>query len=112
MHDACYLGRHNDEYAAPRAAVAAVGNAVPVEMARNRCEATCCGGGGGQMWMESHSRKRINIIRAEEAVHSGAQTVAVSCPHCLTMLADARNAIGAPELRVRDIAEIVADALP
>ncbi|MCE2644177.1 MAG: 4Fe-4S dicluster domain-containing protein [Burkholderiaceae bacterium] len=112
VHDACYLGRHNDEYAAPRAAVAAVGNAVPVEMARNRCEATCCGGGGGQMWMESHSRKRINIIRAEEAINSGAQTVAVSCPHCLTMLADARNAIGAQELRVRDIAEIVADALP
>jgi Fe-S oxidoreductase len=112
VHDACYLGRHNDEYAAPRAALAGVSRVIPITLARSGKDATCCGGGGGQMWMESSSRKRINIIRAEEVVASGAQTVAVSCPHCLTMLADARNAIGAQEtLRVRDIAEIVADAL-
>jgi Fe-S oxidoreductase len=112
VHDACYLGRHNDEYAAPRNVVAGVGGAIPIKLERSGKDATCCGGGGGQMWMESTGRKRINIIRAEEVVASGAHTVAVSCPHCLTMLADARNAIGAQDrLRVRDIAEIVADAL-
>jgi Fe-S oxidoreductase len=112
VHDACYLGRHNDEYAAPRDVVAGVGGAIPIKLERSGKDATCCGGGGGQMWMESTGRKRINIIRAEEVAASGAHTVAVSCPHCLTMLADARNAIGAQDrLRVRDIAEIVADAL-
>ncbi len=112
VHDACYLGRHNDEYAAPRAVLAGVGRVIPIALERSGKDATCCGGGGGQMWMEASGRKRINIIRAEEVVASGAQTVAVSCPHCLTMLADARNAIGAQDtLRVRDIAEIVADAL-
>jgi Fe-S oxidoreductase len=112
VHDACYLGRHNDEYAAPRDVVAGVGRAIPIKLERSGKDATCCGGGGGQMWMEATGRKRINIIRAEEVAASGAHTVAVSCPHCLTMLADARNAIGAQDtLRVRDIAEIVADAL-
>ncbi|MFN9031781.1 MAG: (Fe-S)-binding protein [Betaproteobacteria bacterium] len=112
VHDACYLGRHNDEYAAPRDVVAGVGRAIPIKLEHSGKDATCCGGGGGQMWMEATGRKRINIIRAEEMTASGAHTVAVSCPHCLTMLADARNAIGAQDkLRVRDIAEIVADAL-
>ncbi|MCA3218730.1 MAG: (Fe-S)-binding protein [Burkholderiales bacterium] len=112
VHDACYLGRHNDEYAAPRDVVAGVGRAIPIKLEHSGKDATCCGGGGGQMWMEATGRKRINIIRAEEVTASGAHTVAVSCPHCLTMLADARNAIGAQDkLRVRDIAEIVADAL-
>lgn len=112
VHDACYLGRHNDEYAAPRDVVAGVGRAIPIKLEHSGKDATCCGGGGGQMWMEAAGRKRINIIRAEEMTASGAHSVAVSCPHCLTMLADARNAIGAQDkLRVRDIAEIVADAL-
>jgi Fe-S oxidoreductase len=113
FHDPCYLGRHNDEFAAPRATLADVPGVELVEAPHRLDRAVCCGGGGGQMWMDAQARKRINIVRAEELMATGARTVAVGCPHCLTMLDDARAVLGASErLQVRDIAEIVADALP
>jgi Fe-S oxidoreductase/nitrate reductase gamma subunit len=113
LHDPCYLGRHNGEYDAPRAVLDQVAGSRRVELAASRAQATCCGGGGGQMWMETHARKRINIIRAEELLASGARTAAVACPHCLTMLDAGLATLDAREkLRVRDLAEIVADALP
>lgn len=112
LHDPCYLGRHNGEYAAPRAVLAGVANAATVELPSNRGQATCCGGGGGQMWTETHARKRINIIRSEEILASGAKTVAVGCPHCLTMLDSGAASLDAKDrMKVRDLAEIVADAL-
>lgn len=112
LHDPCYLGRHNGEYDAPRAVLAGVAGARTVELENNRGRATCCGGGGGQMWTETHARKRINIIRSEEILASGAKTVAVGCPHCLTMLDSGAASLDAKDrMKVRDLAEIVADAL-
>lgn len=111
-HDPCYLGRHNGEFDAPRAVLAAVPGVNLVELPQRRQHAVCCGGGGGQMWMEGKVRKRVNIIRAEQLAASGAATAAVACPFCLSMLDDARKSIGAEEtFRLRDIAEIVAEAL-
>ena len=49
----------------------------------------CCGAGGGQMWMES-STKKINFIRLTDLRRS-ASTVAVGCPHCLTMFESAMS---------------------
>jgi Fe-S oxidoreductase len=113
FHDPCYLGRHNDEFAAPRTTLADVPGVEVVEAPHRLDRAVCCGGGGGQMWMDAKARKRINVVRAEELIATGARTVAVGCPHCLTMLDDARAVLGASDtLHVRDLAEIVADALP
>jgi Fe-S oxidoreductase len=112
FHDPCYLGRQNGEFAAPREVLAAVPGVRPLEVPRNRERAVCCGGGGGQMWMEVHARKRINILRAEEFVAAKARTVAVGCPYCLTMLDEGRKVAGAEDtLEVKDIAELVAESL-
>jgi Fe-S oxidoreductase len=76
----------------------------------------CCGAGGARMWMEERIGKRINVERAEEALATGAQTVAVSCPFCLTMLGDGvtgKKASGeaSVDVEVVDVASVLLRSL-
>lgn len=112
-HDSCYLGRYNDIFDSPRDVLEAVaGDGKLVEMPRNKEKSFCCGAGGGRMWMEETIGTSVNGDRANEAIATGAKTIATACPFCMTMLTDgvkARNKID--EVDVRDIAEIVADSI-
>ncbi|MFP6597519.1 MAG: (Fe-S)-binding protein, partial [Candidatus Hydrogenedentota bacterium] len=107
-HDSCYLGRYNDIFDSPRDVLEAVaGDGKLVEMPRNKEKSFCCGAGGGRMWMEETIGTSVNGDRANEAIATGAKTIATACPFCMTMLTDgvkARNKID--EVDVRDIAEI------
>ena len=112
FHDPCYLGRHNGEYDAPRAVVGALPGATLLEMDRSREKSFCCGGGGGQMWLESVGRERIEGIRLAEAEKTGANTIATACPFCKIMLESASATAGKQELvQIRDIAELVNEAM-
>ncbi len=108
-HDACYLGRHNGRYDAPRDVVGAVG-AHATEMPRSRERSFCCGAGGARMWMEEKT-PRVNDTRYEEAVATGADTVAVACPYCLVMLDDAAKAAPDGGIRVADVATLLAESV-
>jgi Fe-S oxidoreductase len=111
-HDSCYLGRHNDVYEAPRKAITSVTQAPIKEMERKKEKGFCCGAGGGRMWMEEHIGKRVNVERAQEALKTGASTVATACPFCMTMMTDGIKGEGKGEqVVVKDIAEIVADSI-
>ncbi len=108
-HDSCYLARYNGIEESPRSLLEAAGADV-VEMERNRDRGFCCGAGGGRMWMEEHLGTRVNHDRTKEAVATGADTVAVACPFCMTMIGDGTREIGVDEnLQVKDIAELLAE---
>jgi Fe-S oxidoreductase len=101
-HDPCYLARVNGITDAPRALLL-----EPLkEMPRNSCQTACCGAGGGRMWFDDPAAERIGSGRITEALDTGAKTVAVSCPFCLTMMSDG---IAAKDetVEVRDIAELM-----
>ncbi|MBU1227734.1 MAG: (Fe-S)-binding protein, partial [Actinobacteria bacterium] len=110
-HDPCYLGRHNDEFDAPRGVVGAVSGEF-VEMERSGSNAFCCGAGGAQMWMEEHDGKKVSMERTEEAVATGADQIATGCPFCFIMLDDGIRELGVEEdVVVKDIAMLLAEGL-
>ncbi|MFZ5904991.1 MAG: (Fe-S)-binding protein [Chloroflexota bacterium] len=118
FHDPCYLGRHNKITDAPREALKSFG-ALTIEMPRNSAKSFCCGAGGAQMWKEEEAgTERVNNARFAEAKaillgagpSAGANTVAVGCPFCLTMLTDSAKADNS-EIQVKDVAELVAERL-
>lgn len=109
FHDPCYHARHNDLVDESRNVVAALGELV--EMPRNRKNSFCCGAGGGNYWGGQGGSARINDVRAQEALATGAGRVATACPFCLLMLTSS-TAKHSAERRVFDVAELVAEALP
>jgi Fe-S oxidoreductase/nitrate reductase gamma subunit len=110
FHDPCYLGRHNGILQAPREALGAAGVTV-IEMPRNQRKSFCCGAGGAQMWKEEENgTMRVNEARFREAKETGANTLAVGCPFCMTMLSDAARADGGT-VQVKDVAELVAEQM-
>lgn len=110
-HDSCYLGRANGIYEAPRNVIEAL-DADLVEMKRCKTKGLCCGAGGAQMFKEAEKgNKEINIERTEEALETGAKTIASACPFCMTMLSDGvKNKEKENEVKVYDIAELIAKA--
>ena len=113
-HDPCFLGRHNKVYEAPRELIGAAG-AKLAEMPRHGDRSFCCGAGGARMWMEEHIGKRINHERVDEALATGATTVATACPFCRVMVTDGVNdrqeAAGREGVDVRDVAQLLLESL-
>jgi Fe-S oxidoreductase len=109
-HDSCYLGRYNNLYDEPRKIIASLPNVELAEVERNCDKAFCCGAGGGQMFLEETEGKRINVERTDELLATGADTIALNCPFCMTMVTDGVKANEkTDEVKVRDLAEILLD---
>jgi heterodisulfide reductase subunit D len=82
------------------------------EMKRSRSKGLCCGAGGAQMFKDAEpGNKEINVERTEEAIATGAKTIAVGCPFCMVMLSDGVKHHNKEEtVQVLDIAELIASA--
>lgn len=114
-HDPCNLGRLGGEYDAPRNVVKfASGTKQFVEIGRSRDRSFCCGAGGANYFYKVEEQTGISTLRLNQAMKTGADTVAVACPFCLGMLEDAARSSGADAAvpRIADLAELVAAALP
>ncbi len=116
FHDPCYLGRHHNEYEAPRRLLRAIPGLKMVEMFRCRENGYCCGGGGGGMWLDSftsgYTRRRLSEQRVLEAIEVGAEVLAVCCPYEVSRFEDAVKSTGNDgRLVVRDIIELIAESM-
>ena len=111
FHDPCYLGRYNDIYEEPRKLLRQTVGNKPAEMKLYRERSFCCGAGGGGMWKEEHSGKRISHCRVNEARESGAHTLVTACPFCAVMFKDALAETGIEGLRSADIALVLEESL-
>ena len=115
-HDSCCLGRHNGFYEEPRALLKAIPGIKLVEMAHNRINAMCCGGGGGGMWLDTYFKAkgydRLSDRRVKEAVATGADVLAISCPYEVSRFEDALKVLGYENrMVVRDVTELLAEAM-
>ncbi len=109
-HDSCYANRWNDEYENARDAIKAIPGVELVEMELNKKQSFCCGAGGARMWMEEHHGKRVNIERADQALATRPDAIAVACPFCLTMFDDGLKNRDS-DVKLLDMAELLADQL-
>jgi Fe-S oxidoreductase len=85
-------------------------------MPHNRTTSLCCGGGGGGMWLDGYqwekAHVRLSEWRVREAVKTGAEILAVACPYEAPRFEDAAKMVqGAGQLLVKDIAELLEDAM-
>jgi len=110
--DPCRLGRHLGIYDPPRQVLAATPGVEVVEMRRSKASAMCCAGG---TWSNcDRFSKQIQVARLREARATGAEVLATACPKCQVhfrcTMQDAKLE-GEITIEMRDVAELVADAL-
>jgi Fe-S oxidoreductase len=110
--DPCRLGRHLGIYDPPRRLLHALPGVSVAEMRRTGPAAICCAGG---TWSHcDRFAKKIQVERLREARATGAETLVTACPKCQIHFRCAMkdpSLAGEIALRVRDVAELVSEAL-
>ncbi len=111
LHDPCNLVRNGGLLNELRFTVK---NCVSnfVEMTPHGMDNFCCGGGGGQLAMSEYNERRIAIgkIKADQIKQTGAKVVVTPCHNCVDQLMQL-NSIYKLNVKIKTIAEIVADAI-
>jgi heterodisulfide reductase subunit D len=109
-HDPCDLGRGSREYDAPREVIRSIPGVKLVEMAHNRKNCICCGGGGNLEMIDAKLSGNIAEAKINEALQTGADAVITACQQCVRTMATytRRNKIS---LEVMDIVQLVQKAL-
>jgi Fe-S oxidoreductase len=112
FHDPCYLGRHSDIYNAPRELLGSIPGTEINELKRTRELSLCCAGGGGRIWAEAPMGERFGELRIFDAIDSGAEVLATSCPYCVNMLTDACNSLDKQgALEIKELSELLFESL-
>jgi Fe-S oxidoreductase len=83
-----------------------------IEMSETREDSLCCGMGGGRIWLETPSEERFANIRLQQAIDTGAEVLATSCPYCISQFEDSRLALKNGEgIEIKDITEILQEVV-
>jgi Fe-S oxidoreductase len=107
-HDPCHLGRHSEEYEAPRKIIEKIPGAKFVEMEHTKDTARCCGGGGGLRAGFPEISQRVAGRRIDEAEF--ADVLLTSCPFCVNNLTVGKEFTDC-EIEIKDIVELVDELL-
>jgi len=100
-HDPCHLGRHLEEYDAPREILNKIANLV--EMDRSREKSRCCGAGAGVRSAYPEITENIAKMRIKDAEKGEAEIIVTSCPFCILNLKSASK----DDKKILDLSEII-----
>lgn len=105
-HDPCDLGRRSGLYDPPRQVLQRIPGLSLLEMADNRANALCCGGGGN---LETYAPALVEAVarrRLAQAQDAGAEVIVSACPQCQRTLAGAARK---ERIRIRalDLSQVV-----
>lgn len=107
-HDPCHLGRHCNEYEAPRAVLDQI--AQLVEMENIKENSRCCGSGGGVKSAYPELSQKLAVKRLDEVLETRADLLVTTCSFCLINLQDARTSLRRT-LPILDLSEMLLWAL-
>jgi Fe-S oxidoreductase len=113
-HDPCDLGRAFNIFEEPRGILKAIPGLEYVEMARNRLQARCCGGGGGVQANNPEMAVAIAEERVRDALAVGAEIIVSGCAACKDNLRKGAKAIPKQDrgkIKIMDITEMVANTM-
>ena len=112
FHDPCNLSRMMGETDAPRTSIKSACSNFS-ELEENGKNTLCCGAGGG-LWWKKETQGKTHLVRAQQVVDSGADTVVTGCNFCFGMMNQGLGPL-TPEdknpINVKDVADIVAENL-
>jgi Fe-S oxidoreductase len=112
FQDPCRMGRHLGIYDPPREALRSVPGIELWDMPRSGPGAICCAGG---TWSNcDRYAKKIQVQRLREARDTGAEILVTACPKCQVHYRCSMNDPNIGDdiaIELRDVAEIVAEAL-
>lgn len=110
-HDSCHLGRKGGLLEEPRRVIQAVATDFR-EMASNRKDSLCCGGGGGLVAISDWADSRIEAgkPKAEQIRSSGARVVVTSCDNCRHQINEINDHYGLG-IKVTSLCELTVQAL-
>ena len=113
-HDPCDLGRACRIFEEPRAVLKKIPGLEYVEMAKNRLDARCCGGGGGMQASNPDLAVDMASLRIRDALAVGAEIIVSGCPACKDNLRKGARGIPKEErgrIKIVDLTEMVTDAM-
>lgn len=108
-HDPCHMGRAGVRFEGPRTLINAIPGSNFREMRFNQYDAHCCGA-VLSLVADPDVAEKIGIMRVQEAVDTGADTLLTACPCCRVQLARSRDLGGLP-IEIKDLATLAAEAM-
>ena len=109
-HDPCDLGRAARVFEAPRRVIQALPGVKLVELADNRENCLCCGGGGNLEMIDQGLNAEIAKRKVDQVLATGAEAVISGCQQCLRTMATHTRRNKLP-VKVLDVAQLVRASL-